>query len=77
MVGAIDVPTIVIAGEMDRVDSLATLQSEVLPRIPGAVLHVLPGTGHLSMLESPELLMPIIAGFADAFRDASARTGSA
>ena len=64
-VSAIDVPTILVAGELDRVDPVATLQSEVLQRIPRAVLHVLPGTGHLSMLESPELLVPIISDFAD------------
>jgi pimeloyl-ACP methyl ester carboxylesterase len=64
-VSAINVPTIVIAGDMDRVDSVATLRSEVLPRIPQAVLHVVPGTGHLSMLESPELLVQIVSDFAD------------
>jgi pimeloyl-ACP methyl ester carboxylesterase len=67
-VSAIDVPTIVIAGAMDRVDSVAILQSELMPRIPQAVLHVLPGTGHLSMLESPELLVPIVSDFANALR---------
>lgn len=64
-VGTIDVPTIVIAGELDRVDSISTLQAEVLPRIPHAVLHRLSGTGHLSMLESPNLLARIILDFAD------------
>jgi len=63
-VGDIDAPTIVVAGALDRVDSVVTLQSEVLPRIPRAVLHVLPGAGHLSMLESPELLAKIISDFA-------------
>ena len=63
---AIDVPTIVIAGELDRVDSVETLKAELLPRIPHAILHVLPDTGHLSPLESPQELAELIANFADA-----------
>jgi pimeloyl-ACP methyl ester carboxylesterase len=76
-VSAIDVPTSVIAGERDRVDSIATLQSELLPRIPHAVLHVLPGTGHLSMLESPDMVAGIISEFANSSRLASAATAAA
>ncbi|WP_176059467.1 alpha/beta hydrolase [Paraburkholderia sp. BCC1876] len=52
-VASIDVPTTIIAGELDRVDSVAVLQREVLGRIPHAVMHVLPGVGHLSPLEAP------------------------
>jgi pimeloyl-ACP methyl ester carboxylesterase len=52
-VTAIDVPVIVIAGELDRVDSLDLHKAELLPRIAHAKLHVLAGTGHLSPLESP------------------------
>jgi hypothetical protein len=29
------------------------LQAELLSRVPQTVMHALPGTGHLSMLESP------------------------
>jgi pimeloyl-ACP methyl ester carboxylesterase len=65
-VTAIDVPTIVIAGELDRVDSVGLLEAELLSRVPHAVLHVLPGTGHLSPLESPQELGRLIASFADA-----------
>lgn len=68
-VSAIDVPTLVIGGELDRVDSVTTLRSEVMPRIPQAVLHCLPGTGHLSMLESPNLLAKIILEFTASLRD--------
>ena len=53
-VGAIDMPTVVVAGELDRVDTPDLLRSELLSRVPQAVMHVLPGTGHLSMLESPD-----------------------
>ncbi len=61
-------PTLVIAGDADRVDSVDLLKKELLPRIPHTVLQVLPGTGHLSMLESPRELARIIAEFANALR---------
>jgi pimeloyl-ACP methyl ester carboxylesterase len=63
-VAAIDVPTVVIAGELDRVDSVDLLKAELLSRVPQAVLHVLPGTGHLSPLEAPQELGGLIGAFA-------------
>ena len=65
-VGHINVPVLVIAGELDRVDPPIRLQVELLPRIPQAVMQVLPGTGHLSMLESPDAVAEHIANFCDA-----------
>jgi pimeloyl-ACP methyl ester carboxylesterase len=62
-VGDIAVPTLVIAGALDRVDPPNRLRAELLPRIPQAVMHVLPGTGHLSMLESPGEVAGLIADF--------------
>lgn len=62
-VGAIAVPTLVIAGERDQVDSVDTLQRELLPRIPGARLQVLPGIGHLSPLEAPAMIAASIHAF--------------
>ncbi len=67
-VTAIDARTIVIAGEFDRVDSVETLKVNLLPHIPHAELHVLPGTGHLSPLESPQELARIINNFADTLK---------
>jgi len=64
-VGDIAVPTLVIAGALDRVDPPIRLRAELLPRIPQAVMHVLPGTGHLSMLESPDAVARLIADFAN------------
>lgn len=64
-VAAVAVPTLVIAGELDRVDSVATLEAELLPRIPQAVMQVLPATGHLSPLESPDGVAKLIADFVD------------
>jgi pimeloyl-ACP methyl ester carboxylesterase len=62
-VGAIQVPVVVIAGELDRVDSPGLLQAELLSRIPQTVMHELPGTGHLSMLESPDAVALLIQDF--------------
>jgi pimeloyl-ACP methyl ester carboxylesterase len=65
-VATINVPTIVIAGELDRVESVGFLKAKLVPRIPHAVLYVLPGTGHLSPLESSQELARLIRDFADA-----------
>lgn len=64
-VAAINVPTLVIAGELDRVDPVTVLQAELLSRIPHAVLHELVGTGHLSPLESPAEIAALIRSFVD------------
>ncbi len=71
-VSAIDVPTIVISGEHDQVDRVATLQAELLPRIPHAALHVLPGLGHLTPLEGPDEVARVIARFVDGIEAGSA-----
>ena len=65
-VAAINAPTIVVAGELDRVDSIDLLKAELLSRIPHAALHVLRGTGHLSPLELPLELARVIGDFVDA-----------
>lgn len=63
MVPRIQVPVLIVAGELDRVDPPAQVKAEVLARIPTASLHELPGTGHLSPLESPQAVSAAIAGF--------------
>lgn len=68
---SIDVPTIVISGELDKVDSIETLEAELLPRIPHAALHVLPETGHLSPLEAPGEVAGCIARFVAAIESDS------
>jgi uncharacterized protein (TIGR02246 family) len=71
-VASINVPAIVISGELDQVDRIATLQAELLPRIPHAAMHVLPGTGHLSPLEAPADVARVIARFVGAIEDNAA-----
>ena len=62
----INVPTLVLSGEKDPVDPPAKLRDEVLPRIPGAQLQVLPRAGHLPMLEVPEAVAGAIRQFSGA-----------
>lgn len=70
-VTTITAPTLVVAGELDRVDSVDLLKAELLTRVPHAVLQVLPGAGHLSMLETPRALAQIIANFANSLSTAT------
>jgi pimeloyl-ACP methyl ester carboxylesterase len=63
VVGGVSVPVLVISGALDRVDPPSVLQKELLPRIPQATLHLLPGVGHLSPLEAPKQLARLIGGF--------------
>ncbi|OSQ41974.1 alpha/beta fold hydrolase [Thalassospira sp. MCCC 1A01428] len=62
-VGNIDVPTLVIAGELDQVDTPEILKGELKARLPRADLHILKGTGHLSMLESPGEVVGLVRCF--------------
>lgn len=61
---AISVPTLIVVCELDKVDTVEATKAELLPRIPHAALQVVPATGHLSPLESPEELVALIDGFA-------------
>ncbi|TAL52064.1 alpha/beta hydrolase [Pandoraea sp.] len=71
-VARIDVPVWVIAGELDQVDRIETLQAELMPRIAGARLQVLPGVGHLSPLEAPSALAATLRGFVDELTNGAA-----
>lgn len=63
-VAHIAVPVLIIAGELDKVDPVDTLKSEVLALIAGASMMTLPGIGHLSPLEAPAEVAQAIAEFA-------------
>lgn len=49
----IQVPTLVIAGELDKLDSIEQHRQEVVARIPGAKLEVIRGSGHLLPIDEP------------------------
>jgi pimeloyl-ACP methyl ester carboxylesterase len=53
----IEVPTLVLAGENDQVERVEVLKRELLPRIPGSELRIIPETGHLSPLSLQERIL--------------------
>jgi len=59
----INVPTLILAGENDRVDSVEQHRKEVLSRIPNAKLEIVAGSGHLSPIDEPEQLSAAIRRF--------------
>ena len=63
-VSKIAAPTLVVAGELDRIETLNSVEQELMPRFPEADLHILAGTGHLSPLEAPRELALLIDRFA-------------
>lgn len=58
---AVDVPTLVVAGEFDEATPAAW--QPFLDLIPGAVGHVFPGASHCTHLEQPEEFRAVIARF--------------
>ena len=62
-VGKINVPTVLLAGEKDNLDSIEQHKKEVLSRIPGARLRVVAQSGHLSPIEQPVTIADEIASF--------------
>lgn len=60
--GEIRLPTLVVSGDADRLTPLR--YSEFLAtRIPGAVLKILPGAGHMVGLEKPETVNDVLSSF--------------
>lgn len=57
--GAITVPTLVVAGEADRIVDVEVARAYAA-LIPGARLVVLPRTGHLPQLETPDALLALL-----------------
>ena len=63
-IDAIRVPTLVVAGELDRIETLDSVENGLIRHFPHADLHVLAGTGHLSPLEAPDDLTLLVGRFA-------------
>lgn len=61
--GWINVPTLLLAGEHDRLDSVEQHRREVLSRIAHARLQIIPGSGHLVPIDQPAALARAIAAF--------------
>jgi pimeloyl-ACP methyl ester carboxylesterase len=59
---SITVPVLVIAGEHDRVVPMA-LSRQLVDGISGAQLEIIPGAGHLSNQEKPDVYNAIVRGF--------------
>jgi pimeloyl-ACP methyl ester carboxylesterase len=55
MLGTIDVPTLVLSGDAD-VRAPLTVARALHDSIPGSQLVVMPGVGHVSAVEAPELV---------------------
>jgi 3-oxoadipate enol-lactonase len=59
----IAVPTLVLAGELDRLDSIEQHKREVVARIANARFEIIPRSGHLIPIDEPEELATHIANF--------------
>ncbi len=61
----IQIPTLVIAGENDIVDTPDRLKREVVQKIPNAEMTVISDVGHLIMLQAPQKVAELINRFID------------
>ena len=59
----INAPTLVVAGELDRIDSIEQHKREVVARIGGAEFTVIQGSGHLIPIEKPTELAHLLLNF--------------
>ena len=62
-VAKINVPTVLIAGEVDQVDTIERHQTEVLAYLPKAEFKIIKGSGHLIPIDAPQQLAKQIASF--------------
>ena len=62
---SIAVPTLVIGGELDQVDTPAILKGEVISIIRRAQLEIVQGSGHLLPLEAPKEVATLINSFVE------------
>ncbi|TAQ85635.1 hypothetical protein B7494_g6045 [Chlorociboria aeruginascens] len=67
----IDVPVLVIAGELDKVEPVRRLESEVVKNITHAKMVVIEASGHLIPVEAPLKLALAITDFIERLLEAS------
>ena len=67
-VSKIKVPTVVLAGELDKLDSIEQHKREVVARIPNAKFEIIKGSGHLIPIDEPVQLADHIARFVSSLR---------
>ena len=63
-ISKISVPTLVLAGELDQLDSVEQHKREVVARIPNAHFAIIKGSGHLIPIDEPVQLAKEISSFA-------------
>jgi pimeloyl-ACP methyl ester carboxylesterase len=63
-IAKINVPTVLLAGELDQVDSIERHETEVLAYLPKAEFKIIKGSGHLIPIDEPLQLAQEIASFA-------------
>jgi 3-oxoadipate enol-lactonase len=63
-VAKINVPMVLLAGELDQVDSIERHETEVLAYLPNAEFKIIKGSGHLIPIDEPLQLAKEIASFA-------------
>ncbi len=59
----IAVPTLVLAGEQDHLDSIEQHRREIIARIPKSRLTIIAGSGHLIPIDEPSKLARMISAF--------------
>jgi pimeloyl-ACP methyl ester carboxylesterase len=62
-VAKINVPTVLLAGELDQVDSIERHKTEVLAYLPKAEFKIIKGSGHLIPIDEPLQLAKEIDSF--------------
>ncbi len=62
-VSKINVPTLVLAGELDQLDSVEQHKREVVSRIPNAQFAIVNASGHLIPIDEPVQLAKEVASF--------------
>ena len=62
-VANINVPTVLLAGELDQVDSIERHKTEVLAYLPNAEFKIIKGSGHLIPIDEPHERAKEIASF--------------